>query len=51
MASVKKNTQAKQRSKTFFENPVHVMVGYITLLALSVVVLVLVYSLQWYIVP
>ena len=31
--------------------PVHNMVGYLALLLLAIVVLVLVYSLQWYIIP
>lgn len=33
------------------ESPVHNLVGYGVLLALALVVLAIVYSLQWYIIP
>lgn len=47
----KKKAQSNPVSKNIFETPVHGLIGYGTLLVLAIVVLVLVYSLQWYIVP
>jgi len=47
----KKKTPSTTPSKNIFETPVHGLIGYGTLLLLSIVVLILVYSLQWYIIP
>jgi hypothetical protein len=47
----KKKSTGDSPTKNIFERPVHGLIGYTTLLLLAIVVLVLVYSLQWYIVP
>jgi len=51
----KKKTSAQKSStairRTRLELPVHNLVGYGVLLVLALVVLVIVYSLQWYIIP
>lgn len=44
-----KNSTHKTKSR--LEEPVHNLIGYGVLLLLSVVVLAIVYSLQWYIIP
>jgi len=47
----KKKVVKLPKTKSRLESPVHGMIGYGVLLALAIVVLVLVYSLQWYIIP
>lgn len=58
MAAKKKTvkTKAKSTARTYrvherLEQPVHNLLGYGVLLLLALVVLVIVYSLQWFIVP
>jgi hypothetical protein len=56
MAAKKKSVKTKRTVRTYrvherLEQPVHNLVGYGALLLLALVVLVIVYSLQWFIVP
>lgn len=50
MANKKKSPEKKSKL-AILDKPVHGLIGYGTLLLLAIVVLILVYSLQWYIVP
>lgn len=56
MAAKKKTVKTKAKPRTYrvherLEQPVHNLLGYGVLLLLALVVLIIVYSLQWFIVP
>jgi hypothetical protein len=48
---VKKKTVQKKSGKNILDMRVHGAIAYGTLLLLAIVVLIFVYSLQWYIIP